>query len=146
MRTQLSDLNITKKHVRGCLWPDVPKDDGWEHFKTHHADNLLSIKIRRKYKDDEVDLNEDGYYYKMIHVDINKTEHFLYLQAKGYPVEKCLGKTVTTLGEKVIWNKAVEKTLREVRRYDGIIPDENDMEYLVNHVSEKIKYKNEFHP
>ena len=42
---------------------------------------------------------------------------------------------------KSIWNEAVEATLKEVSKYDGIIPTREKIDYLVREVKKKVLYK-----
>ena len=43
--------------------------------------------------------------------------------------------------QKKIWNQAVEATLKEIRKYDGLIPCEAVRNYLVMNIFDKISYK-----
>ncbi len=52
---------------------------------------------------------------------------------------------MTTLSkkDKLLWNEAVRKTLNEVKTSDGIIPDDDEREYLAIRVYEKVAYKSD---
>jgi hypothetical protein len=76
--------NITEEDLFDCLKNDIP--DGWEVFNYHIDKHWQGIKIRKKYDEDEIDFNEDGYKYKTIFLSIGKTSHYKCLIEKGYNV------------------------------------------------------------
>ncbi len=78
--------NITDEHIVGCLEPDTPEH--WEVYKVYNESHHQGqgVKIRRKYKEDEIDFNEDGYKYELRHIDLDRTAHYKYLLKKGYNV------------------------------------------------------------
>jgi len=43
--------------------------------------------------------------------------------------------------EKIIWNEAVKATLKEVAKFNGIIPDEDERKFLTQYVKNKVAYK-----
>lgn len=45
--------------------------------------------------------------------------------------------------EKQIWNDAVRATLNQVKKYDGIIPDDDERKYLCKSVYQRVAYKSE---
>jgi hypothetical protein len=45
--------------------------------------------------------------------------------------------------QKRLWNAAVKATLKEVNKFDGTIPNEDDRKFMIDYVSNKISYKNE---
>ncbi len=43
--------------------------------------------------------------------------------------------------EKLLWNAAVKATLTELIKYDGIIPDKEDRNFLFQAITNKVAYK-----
>ena len=46
-----------------------------------------------------------------------------------------------TKEQKIIWNDAVDATLRELMNWDWTIPSKGDREFMKKVISERIKYK-----
>lgn len=74
---------ISEKELYDCLKNDIP--EGWEvHF--YKIDKWKQyIKIRRKYKEDEIAFNEDGYKYNdlFLQPDTN-VNHYKCVSSKGF--------------------------------------------------------------
>jgi hypothetical protein len=45
--------------------------------------------------------------------------------------------------DKQIWNEAVKATLKEVKKYDGLIPDDSERLYLCKSVYERVSYRSD---
>ena len=92
IKKDISKLGISKKHIeewaKSCLKSKF--DEGWEIFKVYNADYIYAVKIRIQYSDDELKLNEDGYKYEQIFLNINKTKDYLFLKSKGYDVDSLI--------------------------------------------------------
>jgi len=86
----METLNLTKEILE--LWvKTIYKpliDEGWEIFKIYNADHIYAVKIRIKYREDEIKFNEDGYKYKQLFVNINNTREYLFFLKNGYAVDK----------------------------------------------------------
>lgn len=46
-----------------------------------------------------------------------------------------------TLNEKKLWNEAVKEAIKEMKRWDGIILDEEDRDRIADGIWERVAYK-----
>ncbi len=75
-----------KEDVIDCLKDEIP--EGWELFLVYPNKNVWSdgVKIRKKYDDNEIHFNEDGYKYDIIWLNLEFTKHYKFMLSKGYKV------------------------------------------------------------
>lgn len=60
--------------------------EGWEFCGFHNRDYNM-VKIRKKYSEDEIQINEDGFKYKSLYPNEMNTKDYLFFKSKGYPIE-----------------------------------------------------------
>ena len=73
----MEQLNLTKEILE--LWVNTIHisfiDDGWEIFKIYNSEYLYAVKLRRKYGDDDIKFNDDGYKYSTGEITLYKVSN-----------------------------------------------------------------------